>query len=293
MFENIYALANSYTQNTSFALDPVVDSIFANKNKISANESFRKYSISGIIQPTYLSGISPSNPPKHNIFYDEFGSIFREAAYFNVRYDKAYPALYAGLVPTDGSIRGYTVSGFHAGAYGAEFLVFNATDTTLALDETTENYLIIQGITFTQDSKNELTVDDYFDKTSDFSNPQIKDDIVIVSPVKQKELYDDIKNSRITYGRNQFSLESLYIQNKDQAMRIMEWIISKTTKPRKSVGVKIFSIPTIQLGDIVTVDYSDESGYLLDPQKRFVVYSIEHQKDVSGPGMTVYLSEVA
>ena len=293
MFENIYALANSYTQNTSFALDPVVDSIFANKNKISANESFRKYSISGMIQPTYLSGISPSNPPKHNIFYDEFGSIFREAAYFNVRYDKAYPALYAGLVPTDGSIRGYTVSGFHAGAYGAEFLVFNATDTTLALDETTENYLIIQGITFTQDSKNELTVDDYFDKTSDFSNPQIKDDIVIVSPVKQKELYDDIKNSRITYGRNQFSLESLYIQNKDQAMRIMEWIISKTTKPRKSVGVKIFSIPTIQLGDIVTVDYSDESGYLLDPQKRFVVYSIEHEKDVSGPGMTVYLSEVA
>jgi hypothetical protein len=73
----------------------------------------------------------------------------------------------------------------------------------------------------------------------------------------------------------------------------MEWIISKTMKPRKSVGVRIFATPTIQLGDIVTIDYSEtDTGYVLDPQQRFVVYSIEHQKDVSGPGMTIYLSEV-
>ena len=293
MFENIYALANNYSQNTSFTLDPVANSIFTNKIDISANESFRKYAISGIIQPTYLSGISPSEPPKYNIFYDEFGTIMREVAYFNVKYDKAYPALYATISPTFNKIRGYTVSGFFAGAYGAEFLIFNATDTFLRFDEMVGNYLRIQGITFTQDSKSELTVDDYFSKTSDFSNPQTKEDMTILSPVKQKELYNDVKNSRITYGRNEFSLDSLYIQSKDEATKIMEWIISKTMKPRKSVGVRIFATPTIQLGDIVTIDYSEtDTGYVLDPQQRFVVYSIEHQKDVSGPGMTIYLSEV-
>jgi hypothetical protein len=293
MFENIYALANNYSQNTSFTLDSVANSIFTNKIDISANESFRKYAISGIIQPTYLSGISPSEPPKYNIFYDEFGTIMREVAYFNVKYDKAYPALYATISPTFNKIRGYTVSGFFAGAYGAEFLIFNATDTFLRFDEMVGNYLRIQGITFTQDSKSELTVDDYFSKTSDFSNPQTKEDMTILSPVKQKELYNDVKNSRITYGRNEFSLDSLYIQSKDEATKIMEWIISKTMKPRKSVGVRIFATPTIQLGDIVTIDYSEtDTGYVLDPQQRFVVYSIEHQKDVSGPGMTIYLSEV-
>jgi hypothetical protein len=293
MFENVYALANNYSQNSSFALDPIANSIFTNKINVSANESFRKYAISGIIQPTFLSGVNPSEPPKYNIFYDEFGTIMREVAYFNIKYDKAYPALYAMISPTFNKIRGYTVSGFHAGAYGAEFLVFNATDTFLFMDETVGNYLRIQGITFTQDSKNELTVDDYFDKTSNFSNPQVKEDMTILSPVKQKEVYTDIKNSRITYGRNEFSLDSLYIQSKDEATKIMEWIINKTMKPRKSIGVSIFSTPTIQLGDIVSIDYSDdEIDYWVDPEKRFVVYSIQHEKDVSGPKMILYLSEV-
>ena len=293
MFENLYALANNYSQNSSFSLDPVANSIFTNKTNISANESFRKYAISGIVQPTYLSGINPAEPPKYNIYYEEFGSIMREAAYFNVKYDKAYPALYAAIAPTFNRIRGYTVSGFFAGAYGAEFLIFNATDTFLFFDENVGNYLRIQGITFTQDARNELTVDDYFKKTSDFSNPQVKEDMTILSPVKQKQLYDDIKNSRITYGKNEFSLESPYIQSRDEAVRVMEWLISKTSKPRKSVGVRIFSTPTIQLGDIVSIDYKDEeSEFWFKPEQRFVVYSIQHEKDVSGPGMVLYLSEV-
>jgi hypothetical protein len=293
MFENIYALSNNYSQNSSFALDPVANSIFTNKINISANESFRKYAISGIVQPTYLSGINPAEPPKYNIYYEEFGSIMREAAYFNVKYDKAYPALYAMISPTFNKIRGYTVSGFFAGAYGAEFLIFNATDTFLFMDETVGNYLRIQGITFTQNSRHELTVDDYFDKTSDFSNPQVKEDMTILSPVKQKQLYDDIKNSRITYGKNEFSLESPYIQSRDEAVRVMEWLISKTSKPRKSVGVRVFSTPTIQLGDIVSIDYKDDDAeFWFKPEQRFVVYSIQHDKDVSGPGMVLYLSEV-
>jgi hypothetical protein len=74
----------------------------------------------------------------------------------------------------------------------------------------------------------------------------------------------------------------------------MEWIISKTSKPRKSVGVSIFSTPTIQLGDIVSIDYKDdETEFWFRPEQRFVVYSIQHTKDVSGPGMQLYLSEVS
>ena len=293
MFENVYALANNYSQNSDVSLGPIANKIFTNKTDISSNEAFRKYSINGIVQPTFLSGISPAQPPQYNIFYEEFGSILREMAYFNVKYDKAYPALYSMVSPTFNKLRGYTVSGFFGGAYGAEFLIFNATDTFLFLDETVGNYLRIQGITFTQDSRYELTVDNYFEKTANFANPQIKEDMTILSPTTQKELYNDIKTSRITYGRNQFLLDSIYIQSADTANNLMKWIISKIMKPRKSVGVNIFANPTIQLGDIVSINYSDSSDEVaFEPEKRFVVYSIDYAKDSSGPSMSLYLSEV-
>jgi hypothetical protein len=293
MFENLYALTNNYTQNTTFALDtPVMSAV--DDQEIDANESFRKYAMSGIVQSTYLSGISPSEPPAYSMYFEEFGSIMREAAYFNVRYDKAYPALYAKLSPTFNRIKGYTVSGFRAGSYGAEFLIFNATDTALSLDETTGNYLRIQGVTFTQESQHQLTMDEFFNKNSDFSNPNISGSNLIKSPIKYDNDFKDIKVSRMTYGKKDFSLETPYIQTQDDANSLMEWIVNKVVKPRRSIGLKIFAIPTLQLGDIVTVDYTDSLGVnqVSDPKDRFVVYNISYAKSSEGPDMTVYLSEV-
>jgi hypothetical protein len=293
MFENIYALTNNYSQNTVFALDtPVMSAI--NDSEINANESFRKYAMSGIVQSTYLSGINPSQPPQYNIYFEEFGTIMREASYFNIRYDKAYPALYAKLSPTFNKIKGYTVSGFRAGSYGAEFLIFNATDTALSLDETTGNYLRIQGITFTQESQHQLTMDEYFAKNSSFSNPQLSGSNLIKSPVKYDNDYEDIKISRITYGKKDFSLEAPYIQTQDDANNLMEWIVNKVVKPRKSVSLKVFATPTVQLGDIVTIDYKDKDSVnqISENNARFVVYNIEYAKNSEGPDMTVYLSEV-
>jgi len=293
MFENIYALTNNYSQNTSFVLDTPVNSIFDDA-EIDANESFRKYAMSGIIQGTYLSGISPNQPPEYKIYFEEFGTIMREASTFNIRYDKAYPALYAKLSPTFNRIKGYTVSGFRAGSYGAEFMIFNATDTALSLDETTGNYLRIQGITFTQESRNSLTVDDYFSKNSDFSNPEFKNNQLISSPFKIEKAYEDIKLSRMTYGKKDFSLNVPYIQTEDDANELMKWVTSKITKPRKSFGIKIFSTPTLQLGDIVKINYSQNSVNKAGKEdSRYVIYNIQHSKDFNGPSMTVYLSEVA
>jgi hypothetical protein len=290
MFENIFALTNNYSQNTSFALDTPVNSIFDN-NEINVNDSFRKYAMSGIIQGTYLSGISSVEPSKYKIYFDEFGTIMREASSFNIRYDKAYPALYAKLSPTFNRLKGYTVSGFRAGSYGAEFLIFNATDTALSLDETTGNYLRIQGITFTQQSPNVLRVDDYFTKNSNLSDPLINKDVVIQSPMKIAKDYEDIKISRMTYGKKDFSLNVPYIQTSDDANDLMKWIISKIMKPRKSLGIKIFAIPTLQLGDIVEVKYT-ENGIDKAGTSRFVVYNIEYSKALEGPDMTIFVSEV-
>jgi hypothetical protein len=294
MFENIYALSENYSQNSVFTVGDTLASSLS-EGKINANESFRKYAMSGIVQSTYLSGISAQEPPKYNMYFEEFGSIMRECAYFNIKYDRAYPALYAQLSPTFNRIKGYTTSGFQADSYGAEFLIFNATDKTLSIDETSENYLRIQGITFTQESNNELDLDQYFAKHSDFSNPEFKNNTeLVVSPLKAKKDYEDIKVSRLTYGSRDFSIDAPYIQSQDAANELMAWLVTKITKPRKSIGVKIFANPMIQLGDIVTLNYKDKDGIdqVAPGETRFVVYNIEYSKDVSGPNMTVHLSEV-
>jgi hypothetical protein len=292
MFENIYAISNNYSQNTAYALDTPVNAVFA-EEEINVNQSFRKYAMSGVVQASYLTGINPSEPPKYNMYFEEFGTIMREAAYFNIRYDKAYPALHAKMSPTFNSIKGYTVSGFVASAYGAEFLVFNATDTILNLDETSGNYLRIQGVTFTQESQYELTVDEYFSKKSDFSKPEFEGSQLVSYPIKSKKDYQDIKASRLTQGKNEFVLEAPYIQSHDDADNLMSWMVSKIMKPRRSLGLRVFGMPVLQLGDIVRVSYSvDGVNQAAEDNSRFVVYQIDYSNSVSGPDMKVFLSEV-
>jgi hypothetical protein len=292
MFENIFALSHN-PANLSFATGETLGSSLSDV-EVSDSESYRKYGMSGMVKSTYFSGLSSQQPPKYNMYFEEFGSIMRECAYFDIRYDRAYPALYSQISPTFNRIKGYSVSGFQADSYGAEFLIFNSTDKALSLDETTGNYLRIQGITFTQDTTHELTVDDYFKKRGNLSDPEFKGDSLIYSPLLEKLKYDEIRQSRMIYGKNEFSIESLYIQTDDDANALMGWIINKLMKPKKSIGIDMFAIPTLQLGDIVTLDYKDSSGLNLisSDTDRFVVYNIEYTRNNDGPNMSVYLSEV-
>ena len=293
MFENIYALANNYSQNTAFQIDAPISSAFGD-SELNANDSFMKYAMSGAVQSTYLTGISSAEPPKFSMYFEEFGTIMREAASFNFKYDKAYPALYAKLSPTFNRLKGYAVSGFRAGSYGAEFLIFNSTDTALSLDETSGNYLRVQGITFTQQSDNDLTVDEYFSKNSNLADPQFVGTSLVSYPNKIAKDYEDIKLSRMTYGKKDFSLQVPYVQSHDDAENLLAWVIKKIMKPRRSIGVKIFANPMIQLGDIVSVDYIENGIDKVGAKdSRFVVYNIEYSKQKDGPEMTVFLSEVA
>jgi hypothetical protein len=292
MFENVYALANNYSQNTSFQLDTPISNAFGDSG-ISAQDSFRKYSMSGAVQASYLTGISSAQPPKFSMYFDEFGTIMREAASFNFRYDLAYPALYAQLAPTFNKLKTYAVSGFRARSYGAEFLIFNTTDKLLSLDSNSQSFLRINGIAFTSQSANNFSVDEYFSKNSDLSDPQFDSTGLITSVNKVAKNYEDIKASRMLYGKKDFSLDVPYVQTADAAENLMSWLVKKITKPRKSIGLKIFANPMIQLGDIVEVDYIEKNiNKAGSTGSRFVVYNIEYSKSKDGPDMSVFLSEV-
>lgn len=290
MFENLYALENLNYKNESETLLSV-NSAF-DKTSITTNDFMRRYAISGVVQSTYLSSISSTNPLNMKIFYEEFGTIFRECAHFRIDYDQAYPAFYSKIARTFSSEKTYTVSGYYGGAYEAEFLVFNAADKAIVLDETTGSYLRILGITFTQNSTNSLTVDDYYNQLSDSSKQPFNNNYLI-SPDNARNDFNKIKASRSKYGDRQFSLDSIYLQSKDQAEDIMQWMINKTMKPRKRFSVSLFAIPTLQVGDIVTIDYKTPNDVtLISSSSRFLIESISYSRSTDDVSQTIEVVEI-
>lgn len=291
VFEHIYALQNLISRNSGETVANQIAEPFG-IDKVSATQSLSKYSISGFVKSSYLTNISSQTTPQFKIYYDEFGTIMRECSYFNIRYDQAYPALLAKVAETFGQDRGYSVSGFYAGSYGAEFLVFNNTDRALTLDETSGRYLTIIGITFTQDVTEELTVDDFFKERSSFSDPFIVDN-AIKSPIVAKKVYDNIKISRQKYGKKEFNINPIYIQSVDDANDLMEWMVSKTLRLRKSIDLQVFGTPHVQLGDIVQINFLMPEGvYFVDKNKQFIVQSIDYARDLSNTNTILRVVEI-
>jgi hypothetical protein len=286
MFENIYALRNRRQSRGFIVLDKMSE-----ENPLA--ESLRKYSVPAFIQKTFLSSIGTEARPNIDFYFEEFGTILRECAYFNIKYDQAYPALIAKIVPPFSTEKSYEISGFLPGSYGAEFLIFNTTDKAIDLSESSTNRVMIQGITFTQNISNVLTVDNYFKELSNFSDPVITSNNLIVSPERSEKIYDSIRNSRSVYGNKSFSIDSVYIQNEDSAKDIMKWILDKTIRQRKVFELDTFGTSHVQLGDIVKIDFDLPEGVkMVDENKRFIVVSVTYARSSTSVKSQLRVMEV-
>jgi len=284
MFENVYALKTMTSKPTG-----VTSSTNIFDATINENVSYSKYALGPLVKTGFLSSLSPSSVPENQIYYEEFGTIMRECAYFNVKFDKAYPALRSIISPTPASLGGYLVTGYTSTPYRAEFLVFNTTDFALSLGDG-KNYstiLNITGIGFTSETAKELTVDSFYNNRGNYStNSDYKSETY-------KNKYIDIKNNRTSYGNKSFEINSPYIQNQETATELMDYIINKISKPRKAVAVETFGMPIIQLGDLVKFSYDTTKTLPTTvTDSNFVVYAIEHERKETGPSTILYLSEV-
>jgi hypothetical protein len=293
MFENLYAMS-SLTAEDNNRIITTIPTAF-DENDVTRNEGLTKYALSGIIQDTYLSS-NKFGQPNEKIYFEEFGTIMRECAYFSIQYDQAYPAFLAKIAPTFGTERGFTVSGFYGGPYEAEFLIFNATDKALILDENSGNYLRILGVTFTQDTTQQLTVDEYFNKLSNRSDPVYNFD-GLESPIKSIERYNEIRASRAKFGTKEFSLQSMYIQSDDYANNLMGWIINKTMRPRRMLSMKTYAAPHLQIGDLVQVNYLLPDDFnreieFVDPDTKFIITEISYNRNQNGPETSMKLMEI-
>jgi hypothetical protein len=306
-FENTYAMRRFLTKNE---MSIFFDSNLTEEEKEKRTKSFAnsvnifddtkvsgisgsKYILSPLVQTGFLSKLSTSSIPESQISYEEFGSIMRECAYFNVKFDKAYPALTSLIAPIPASLGGYVIAGYNSTPYRAEFLLFNVTDFVLDLGAN-KNYLdnvSITGIAFTQEAARDLTVDEFLTEKSNYTSSYVGP--AKYTSVEYKNNYTDIKNNRLLYGSKSFVIDSPYIQTADLAQNLMNFIINRISKPRKVVAVKVFGMPIIQLGDIVSFVY-DTTKTLPNTVSgnNFVVYASEYQREQTGPSTILYLSEV-
>jgi hypothetical protein len=198
----------------------------------------------------------------------------------------------ARISPTFNQIQGYFVSGFTHDAYGAEFLVFNATDKALNLDETSGNYLRIQGVAFTQTNQRSLTMDDYYNEVGSSSDVFTSTMNLLRDPSLAIDEFRDVRIDRGKRGKQEFNLQTEYIQRQDDALDLMGWLSKELTQPRMLIGVNLFPYPIIQLGDVVKLDYTDSNGVDFAAGKRFVVYNIEYDKQPDGLDHKAYLVEL-
>jgi hypothetical protein len=302
MFENIYALEQNITSSREKGPTENIKGTFGigegnDGSRYLPYSDFYKFGISGFVQESYLKGISQDDNTKYKIWYEEFGAIMREAAYFDIKYE-SYPAFVSRISPALNGRPAFIHSGFQAGPYGAKFLIFNTMDAPVLLDETSGNYLRVQGVTFTQNTTKEYTMDDLLNKVA---KPEYN-----FSGINDLETkFSDIKKNRSKYGKVDWTFDNTFIQSDDAAKDLMEWLIDKTTRPRQMVGLKIFHNPLIQLGDRVKISYSRNSRDWADPddtnqmvdvvcdaEKLFVVYNISYNRGNGEVSMDIYLSEV-
>jgi hypothetical protein len=301
MFNNVYAIGTNFANNNSYTVLDNIGDVFGT-NSVTNLEALQKYGVSGLVQNSYLQGISSNDNPQYNMYFDEFGTIMRECAYIQAKYDQAYPALMASIAANINNSQSYVTSGFYAGSYGAEFLVFNTTDTAIEMDSSTGAFLRILGVAITSETNRLITVDNYFNKMSKLSNPVFDDGALLNNPVKYKEQWQSVQRSREKYGLNEFpQINTIYLQDELTAESMLGWIISQTHKPKQTIGVNLFGMSHLQLGDIVDVDYSvvpanspndAKLDTLSSKDKRYLAYQIQMTKGVQGANQTVYLVEV-
>jgi hypothetical protein len=190
--------------------------------------------------------VNPSVSGTGQTWLDEFGPVVHEIRQFDIDFEKspvAHSFLY--LSNTDQ----VTCPVYVADSFGASFLlantyrrnaVVNGDDTlTFGVDNSIDQKIFVYGRAFSDEDQQTETV---------------KDDVSI----KKRGL------SVITF-------DSPFIQSKESAKRLGDWIITHWGNGTEEYQIKVFGNPFVSVGDIVNVYYPNKQMYADD---KFCVVSL-------------------
>lgn len=229
-FEYMYALGN-VSEDVNFDGSTYYDYIRGGfgsgrwSNVIGYNKVGNPYTIkNGVVN--YNSSASK--------FFDDFGPIVHEIRQFDVKFEK-YPNVHSNLYFSNTGQAACLA--YNSTPFGASFLmantsrenaVLNGEDTlTFGADNSIDQKMMVYGRLVAQDDEQEVVV---------------KSDAGIRAR-----------------GLVETEISSNFIQSKDQATSIGNWINTHWSTGNDELTVRIFGNPLIEIGDIVTVNYPSRS----------------------------------
>lgn len=231
-FEHIYAIGN----------DALSLQLIVNPQTIGTRAiEFKAFSPSEIWNTINLAG----GKDNRNRYYDEFGAIARECRKIEAKFS-LYPAFASSVAKMPFNDRAYSVSHYTASPFSATMLVSAQSDASIALIDSTA--LSIYGLTFADNKEQSLRLDDYLIGNYDGSSQLVAYD----ERIKRR---NDLLAKRSILETNKMEVSSMYIQNRQYALKFMNWVSGFVGMERLRLEVKTFGTPHLQVGDIVKVDY--------------------------------------
>lgn len=186
----------------------------------------------------------------NNYFFDEFGPYVHEVREFDVKFDPA-PVKSSRLFLTN-EAQAIAIE-YRSSSFGAQFVLANASryncvvngddNLTLGGNRTIPQVLNIIG--------NQLTfADTEFVEVSDDSSISIR-------------------------GKVESELTSKWVQNKDMATSVSNWMKAHWSIGIDQLTVDIFGNPLFEIGDVVSIEYPDR--YLTAATHKYFITSIRNE----------------
>jgi len=210
------------------------------------------------------------------VFYNDFASLIKEAKLYDIRFDKI--SLLSRLIDISKVNPVYQIVKYTDTPFGAKLVIKNTAGYPIRFSSDTLTPLFITGIALEEVNSGNIKMSDTF-----------KND-----PAKNTRS-DVLSSNASRYGVNEFSIDSLFIQRRDQAKSLSDWILKNCCYERKVLQCEIFANPILELGDKVRV-FDKARGYYLGnvsyEDTVYVISTISYEGTPNGVSMSIKAVEV-
>ena len=210
----------------------------------------------------------------HQIFYEDFGNLVREARKINARFN--FPAFSTKLIELSRVAQDYIIKDYESSSFGASFWIYNTSQTTVSISGDSPIPVFISGIPVSKLSEGHLKIEDYLESIDVDERPN-----------------DQLIRNKNLYGQQSITINGPYINNYEEAKALAAWVSKKASKEKISISASIFPNPLLQLGDTIKLFYKDR-GYNItstSDDKSFVLSELNYSVTSSGIDMNVGLRE--
>lgn len=202
-------------------------------------------------------------------YYESFGDLCREVFVDTVRFSKG-PALNIKIYPTVNSLISNS---------SPTKMVAKTTDISWAINRPTpwSARVVVANI-----SNRPLLLDEL----DSALYPMLYGNIVEeFTPIEVTEKNQAAINK---YGENKIEVQSRWINDRVTAQELAKWLVDQANR-RETHSIECFDNPLIEIGDIVTIDYSEKG---LTGSDRYLVKSVGRDRNEEGMSTNVTLVKV-